>query len=266
MLALVIALTGFSVAVPATKLLSLAPGMSAGLLAGGLTSSPTLAAAQEAVRTGQITPPEGLSTTAMISNIASGYAITYIFGLAGLIVTLKVLPQFLGIDLEKSAKALEAEDESGTASHPSNVSARIYRVTKEAITKIPGKQMKEKYWRMTSVVKVRRDGEFIQPGPEGYLQLGDEIYILAPVEFFTETIPAIGEEITPKTSTAPFTESAQIVVIDKKAIGKSLLELDIARRFGVLLTGARRMSMTIPLDADTSLRHSNTHSCRVFFR
>ena len=54
LLALVIAITGFAVAVIATKVLSLAPGTSAGLLSGGLTSSPTLAAAQEALRTGQI--------------------------------------------------------------------------------------------------------------------------------------------------------------------------------------------------------------------
>ena len=46
-LALVIAVTGFTIAVIATKLLSLPPGTSAGLLSGGLTSSPTLAAAQD---------------------------------------------------------------------------------------------------------------------------------------------------------------------------------------------------------------------------
>ena len=49
LLALVIASTGFLVALVAARLLELAPGASAGLLAGGLTSSPTLAAAQEAV-------------------------------------------------------------------------------------------------------------------------------------------------------------------------------------------------------------------------
>ena len=60
-LAVVIATTGFSIAVVAAKLLSLEPGTSAGLLSGGLTSSPTLAAAQEAIRTGQVEPPEGMS-------------------------------------------------------------------------------------------------------------------------------------------------------------------------------------------------------------
>ena len=122
-LAVVIAATGFTVAVIATNLLDLAPGTAAGLLSGGLTSSPTLAAAQEALRSGQVTPPEGITADTMIGNVATGYAITYIFGLAGLIAIIKVLPQLLGINLEKEAKALEIETESATASKPTNVSA-----------------------------------------------------------------------------------------------------------------------------------------------
>ena len=255
LLALVVAVTGFSIAVVATQLLSLAPGTSGGLLAGGLTSSPTLAAAQEAIRSGQIKPPEGLSADDMIGNVATGYAITYIFGLAGLIAIIKLLPQVLGIDLAKEAKILEGEDKSGTASQPADVSARIYRVTNEEMTRIPSQQLREKYWDKTSVVRVRRDGEIIEPGTaEGFLQLGDELIILAPVEYFTKVISKFGEEITPEASTAQITDTAQIVVINKNAIGKSLQELDIARKFGVLLTRVTRMRMEVPSTADFTLR------------
>ncbi len=254
LLALVVAGTGFSIAVVATKLLSLAPGTSGGLLAGGLTSSPTLAAAQEAIRSGQIKPPGGLSADAMIGNVTTGYAITYIFGLAGLIAIIKLLPQVLGIDLEKEAKILESKDESGTASKPANVAARVYRVTNKEIIKIPAPQLREQYWDKTSVVRVRRDGQIIEPGREdGFLHLGDELYILAPVEYFTTTIAKFGEEITSDISTAQYTETAQIVVINKKAIGKSLQELDIARKFGVLLTRVMRMRMEVPRTSDFEL-------------
>ena len=78
----------------------------------------------------------------MIGNVATGYAITYIFGLAGLIATIKLFPQMLGIDLAKEAKALETEDDARAASQPTNVSARIYRVTNEEFTKIPIKQLR----------------------------------------------------------------------------------------------------------------------------
>ncbi len=254
LLALVVAVTGFTIAVIAAQLLSLTPGTSAGLLSGGLTSSPTLAAAQEAIRTGQVAPPEGVTADAMIGNVATGYAITYIFGLAGLIAIIKLLPQLLGIDLEKEAKALEAKAESAKVVQPTNVSARIYRVTSEEITKIPGKQLKEQYWDKASVVRLRRKGEFVKPGSEAFLRLGDELHILAPVEYFTGIISKIAEEITPEMSTARFTEPAQIVVIDKKAVGKSLPELDIPGKYGVLLTSVTRMRMEIPRSADFTLR------------
>ncbi len=254
LLALVIAVTGFTVAIISTQLLSLSPGTSAGLLSGGLTSSPTLAAAQEALRSGQVKPPEGISADAMIDNVATGYAITYIFGLAGLIAIIKLLPQVLGIDLKKEAKALETADESGAAAQQLNVSARIYRLTNAEMTKIPVKQLRQQYWDKTSVVKLRRNGVLIKPDPEGFLQLGDELLILASVEFFTETVANFGKEITPETSSAQFTETAQIVVINKNAVGKSLEELDISRKFGVLLTGVSRMRMEVPRNADFELR------------
>ena len=254
LLALVIAVTGFSVSVIAAQILSLTPGTSAGLLSGGLTSSPTLAAAQEALRSGQVKPPAGISADDMIGNVATGYAITYIFGLAGLIAVIKLLPQVLGIDLEKEAKALETTDGSEAASQQANVSARIYKVTNEEMTKIPGEQLREKYWDKTSVVRLRRNGEVIKPDPTGFLKLGDELLILAPLAYFTETVAKFGEEVTPETGAAQYTETAQIVVINKQAVGKSLEELDIARKFGVLLTRVSRMRIEVPRTVDFKLR------------
>ncbi len=252
LLALVIAATGFSIAVVGTELLSLTPGTSAGLLSGGLTSSPTLAAAQEAIRSGQVKPPEGITADAMIGNVATGYAITYIFGLAGLIAIIKLLPKLVGVNLEKESKALESKDAS--SSQAANVSLRVYRVTNEKITKIPSEQLQEQYWDKTSVVRVKRNGKFLKTHSERFLQLGDELYVLAPVEYFTETISKIGEEITPDIGTEQYTETAEIVVINKNVVGKSPQELDISRKYGVLLTRVTRMRIEIPRTVDFKLR------------
>jgi putative transport protein len=253
LLAVVIAATGFIVAVIASKVLSLEPGTSAGLLAGGLTSSPTLAAAQDAIRTGQVTPPDGMTADEMIGNVATGYAITYIFGLAGLIAVIKLFPQMLGIDLAKDAKAMETESEAGAGSKLTNVSARIYRVSNEEFTKIPIKKLRDEIWDEASVVKVKRDGQIIRLDPEGFLQIGDELRILAPVDFFTGPISKFGEEIAPEESTELTSKTARIVVIKKHAIGKSLQELDIARKFGVLLTSIKHAKFEVPLTADYEL-------------
>jgi putative transport protein len=186
--------------------------------------------------------------------VATGYAITYIFGLAGLIAVIKLFPQMLGIDLAKQAKALETESETGAASQPTNVSARIYRVSNEEFTKIPIKQLRDKYWDNTSIIKVKRDDQIIRLDPEEYLQIGDELRILAPVDFFTGTISEFGDEITPEVSTELTSKSAQIVVIKKDVVGKSFQELDIARKYGVLVASLKHGNFEVPRTADYELR------------
>ncbi len=260
LLAVVIAATGFTVAVTATKFLSLPPGMSAGLLSGGLTSSPTLAAAQEAIRSGQITPPDGITADAMIGNVATGYAITYIFGLAGLIAIIKLLPKIVGVDLAKEARALEKEHEAEAGGKPANVSARVYRVTNEDLTEIPGKQLQKDYWDNTSVVRVKRNGEPIRIREDGYLKVNDELYIIAPVEYFANVISKMGEEIVPEVSTAHYTQAAEIVVINRDIVGKTLQELEIPNKYGVLVTRVRRLNTEIPLSMEVELKRGDVLS------
>ena len=252
LLAVVIAGTGFSIALVASQLLELAPGTSAGILAGGLTSSPTLAAAQEAIRSGQVAPPAGMSADAMIGNVATGYAITYIFGLAGLIAIIKLLPPILGLDLVSESRALETADlETST---PTNVSARVYRIGNEEAVRSPISELRQDYWDEHSVVRVRRGGEVLNPGDTEYLELGDELIVLGPVEYFTSAISKLGVEVAPDLDMAKVTETAQVVVMNREAVGRTLSELDVSRRFGVLVTGLSRMRMDVPLGAGVELR------------
>ena len=255
-LALVIAVTGFGVAVLATKLLALAPGTSAGLLAGGLTSSPTLAAAQEAIRSGQVTPPAGITPDEMIGNVATGYAITYIFGLAGLIAIIKLLPGMLGIDLKKQSAELESQSGSDE-SIGRNYSTRAFRVIDERATILSAKELQDKYWDRTAVVRVVRDGQVLTEDDSDHLQLGDEIYILAGTQYFTENIPEIAgyfEEFAPSVDLGEYTETAQIVVINKGVIGMSPEDLEIAKSYGVLITSVVRMRMEMPHAPDLKIR------------
>ncbi|MCD6293192.1 MAG: hypothetical protein J7M09_07080 [Deltaproteobacteria bacterium] len=197
-LALVIALSGFTIAALATKLLKFSPGTSAGLLAGGLTSSPTLAAAQEAIRTGNISLPQGFTADAVIGNITTGYAITYIFGLAGLIAIIKLLPGLLGLDLAKEAKLLEGKQEVSTTSDATDIAVRVYRINSQEITQMKISEIREKFRDGFTVTKIERNGETIYPQQDDFLQIGDEVTILGSINFFLQTMQTFGEEITHK--------------------------------------------------------------------
>ena len=107
-IAMTVSVSGLLIAVLTTRLLDMEPGVGAGAMAGGLTSSPTLAAAQEAVQGGAVAPPSGWTADQLVRNITTAYAITYIFGLAGLIMIVKLLPLVLGVDLAADAARYES--------------------------------------------------------------------------------------------------------------------------------------------------------------
>jgi len=253
-LALFIAATGFSLSVLAAKLLDLAPGTAAGILAGGLTSSPTLAAAQEAIRSGNMTPPAGTSAEVVIGNITTGYAITYIFGLAGLIAIIKLLPGFLGIDLVAEARELEGGESTAGAGSAAEVAMRAYRVANEKYTRIPARELRRHFWDGFAVVRIEREGELLKPGPDDYLQLNDVVTILGNIDYFTDDIRELGVEITAERCSRGATDTAQVIVTHKDVVGKTLSELNLAGNFGVLLVDVKRMRISLKPVPDLQLK------------
>jgi putative transport protein len=243
-LAVVVACTGFSIAVLGATLLTLQPGTSAGLLAGGLTSSPTLAAATDAVSQGIMPVPEGWSKDAVINNIATGYAITYIFGLAGLITVIKLLPPWLGIDLAVEAQRLS--EENADEQKPVNVTTRCYRVTNEEITKLTVAELREKYWDQATVVTLTRDGMSKRLGDYDNMQIGDHLEVIGPRDFFVKVAPIFGQEIQPEWRISDAIDTAQVVVLNKPVIGKTLAEIEIQRRFGLMLARITQLGVEVP--------------------
>ncbi|MCK5701831.1 MAG: hypothetical protein KAI29_11785, partial [Cyclobacteriaceae bacterium] len=109
-IAIIVSLTGLGLAYGLSKVLNFEPGISAGVLAGSLTSTPTLAAADDAALNADPAIFDGFTIEEVRTNINTAYAITYIFGLVGLILVIRLLPGLLKIDLAAEAVKLEKED------------------------------------------------------------------------------------------------------------------------------------------------------------
>jgi len=254
-LAVVVATTGFLIAAAWAYFLALPPGMSAGLLSGGLTSSPTLAAAQDAVQSGSVIMQKGWTDEQLIRNMSMGYAVTYIFGLVGLIMVIQYLPKFLSIDLSEEAKNFSFSEEE-SVSLPDNVVLRTYRINAPEIESMNFDELKERYWDKRSVVKVKRENKFF-PVEESGLKVGDVIEVLGPRKYFAEKISKIAEEIVPEWSSDDVQDSAQIIVENDAAIGHTLEELAIQRRFGLMLMEIRRRGKRIVYDENTVLEKND---------
>ncbi|MEH6590915.1 MAG: TrkA C-terminal domain-containing protein [Halioglobus sp.] len=254
-LSLVVTITAVTLTIIASHLLSLQPGMSAGLLAGGLTSSPTLAAAQDAVREGSISLPSGYQADEVIGNIATAYAITYIFGLTGLITIIRYLPRLLGIDLKQSADIITLGDQGQTI--PVNITTRCYEVTNKQFLRLTVRELHEQYCERIPVASVKRNGIEVSVRGRDRLQAGDIVQLIAPRALFSSGIAEIGPEIAPDWEIDQTQETAQIVVTNKAVFGKTLAELEIPNAFRLIVRNISRSGVQLPYSTDLAIQNGD---------
>jgi putative transport protein len=254
-LATIVAGIGVAIAATAASIGGLEFGSVAGLLAGGLTSSPTLAAAQEGLRNGNVPLPPGITVDQAIDNVVTGYAITYIFGLSGLIVIVKVLPRLLGIDLAAAAREVAGSGTDRTDTTDSIIVFRAWRVTDPAVAAMAPEELAQ-LWDGFSSVRIKRDGETHLFRDLGRLQVGDEVLAHGDVRFMGR-LQDIGEEVTAEWLDEARTESARIVVSNPKETGKTLQELELPQRFGLYVDRVWRSGKVIPRQPGTSIERGD---------
>ena len=252
-LALVVAATGFVITVISAHALGFAPGLSAGVLGGAMTTTPTLAAAQEAVNSGLAKVPEGFSAEQVLTNIGAGYAITYLFGLVGLILIIRLLPQFLKLDLPAEAAKLEGNDIAFMAPDLSDLTRRVYRVTKE---KVVGQSVRDIQLRapgQISITAIHRHGEPISIEYDTRIEMGDEVFLIGRKGFIVRHVPDFGEEITHEQGSDDPLCTAQVVVSNRNVIGKPIREIRLREHLGVLVLGIKRHRTELPLSEKIEL-------------
>jgi putative transport protein len=94
-----IALGGVGVAYAIYALTDLSPAVVMGILCGGVTNTTSLGAAQ------QVLMDQGGDFTSSVAQSSMGYALTYPFGVVGLILAMILLRKLFRVDLKEEAKA-----------------------------------------------------------------------------------------------------------------------------------------------------------------
>jgi putative transport protein len=234
------------------------PGVSAGLLAGALTSTPTLVAAQDAVAQGLTLPP-GVSSQEAVENISSAYAITYVFGLAGLVLFVSLLPRLLRIDIAAEARHLGEGDE-GPASEdlspllrPSETPViRSYRVDRSDLVGVPFAEIAEAV--SAQVQQIKRGEEVFTPGGETCFEIGDIVAVVGLAAFHEQARARLGTEVIDPDVLDRSMESRRIVLSRRGLAGQSLAQLGIGAASQCWLTELRRGGAAIPRRPDLELR------------
>ena len=234
--------------------------MAAGILAGALTSTPTLVGAQNAVDAGIANLASGVSAKQALESISVGYAITYVFGTVGLILIVKFVPPLLKLDLVRDAKRYAEE--------------KGYQDTeKEAVTGLPlvrgyeigeGAEVLDKTRReleatqqsRLALIRMKRGKKFIELEDDDKLKVGDKLAILAPAKLHAEIreISGIKSGVLDSELLEGMITSADVVVTKDFAAGRRVADLRAPLEYGCFLTKIKRTQIELPVDGDTVLQ------------
>ena len=257
-LALLVAISGFLLAWSISRVLGFENGFDAGLLAGALTSTPTLAGAQDAIHSGLAVIPEGLDEKKVLENVGVGYALTYLIGTVIMILVVRYLPRFLGLNLEAMARTyakdkglLRDRGVQGTTDDSLPV-IRAYRIGPEGIGKTLS-QRKAELNQPGVALKLRRGDEFLDPAPDLKLEEGDVVSIIASLSVHRQAQERLGAEVLDAELLNYRIDAHEIVVLSTYAVGKTLKALDLPRAHGCWANALVRAGIELPVSDEVVL-------------
>lgn len=202
-----------------------------GIFSGATTNTPSLAAAQQALREVAGLNPESLKLPGL------GYAVAYPFGILGIILTMLVIR--FAFRLHPSSEAAEYEKHHHRE-HPKleviDVEVQNPNLNGIMLKKIPG------FGHYPVVVsRIFHAGDLAVAQPETVVYTGDVLRLVGTREKLEEFMLTVGREskIDLGTVKSPITVR-RVIVTRPDAAGKSLAELDARKRFGITVTRITR--------------------------
>lgn len=262
-ISLVVAFTGLVTAICLGKLLGFDQGTTAGLLSGAMTQSSVIGTAEGAIRHLAVS---AVDKTTLDSNVAVAYAITYVFGTAGLIVFFRLLPGILRVDLKGQAIELEAqmsgtehtEESPALFSLYKRLSLRTYRVENSEIVGRTVKELESLLPGRVAVERLKREAEVVAPEQGTVIREGDVCSLIGARDSFVKAEETIGPEVVDRSAMDLVGENLDICVTKANAVGKTLGELAKMDFHGVFLRRITRQGHELPITRDTVI-----HTCDV---
>ncbi|MCX8088368.1 MAG: aspartate:alanine exchanger family transporter [Meiothermus ruber] len=216
-------------------LLSLNGALKAGLFAGALTNTPALAAALEALKgRGVAEAVQGLPVAA--------YAVAYPVGVIGMLLAFHIAWRWWG-NREKTQMA-EAE---GLVTQTVEVTQpRVVGWTIEQLTRAHR-------WRVV-FGRLQRDGKQQVMTPDTELQLGDRLNVVGTADELKRVVETLGVAVPERLEEDRHALDFRRVFVSNRAVaGRSLAELELPQRFGVVITRVRRGEVEFLPDKETIL-------------
>ncbi len=259
-LTLFVAVGSFLLVIFLAQTFDFSHSFAAGLMAGSLTSTPTLVGAQTAVSSGLVTLAAGETHNDLIESISVAYAITYIFGTVGLLMVVKLMPAIFRVDLSAQATKFAKERNFQPEEAEEDVVRPILRAYEISEEELEGKTVAQLLSEnlhsdvsINALYRIKRGREFIEVKPEALLAVGDKIALFATPQEHAEARQMYGKytEVLDADMLDAVIDVTHVVVTREAVDNKTLGELGIYEKHGCYLKRLTRSQIAMPLSAGT---------------
>ncbi len=227
----------------AARLLGLDPSTSAGVLAGALTSAPTFAAASE------VAPDP--------ARLSVAFALTFPFGLLGVVLALQLVPRMLGEDLARSAARDEQRRARARGARRASVTAaqqaRAFVVSHEEVTGRPLRELDLTHRTGCVISRIRAGDSVVIPDGDTVLELDDRVMAAGRVDELRVFERCVGPETSMSELETGELHTRRIEVRLAEATARSLDDLRIIQRHHCVVTRIERGLLAIEPDPEATL-------------
>jgi len=243
------------------RILGLGVGYGAGVFGGACTVSSVLGVATDAIR--QL-GESSIAQQQQINAMSIAFAITYIFGTAGVSAFLALLgPRILGVNLAAECKALEAamggnEPDPSVHSAYQMISVRAYRVTDPAYCGVTVAEFESRFPNQRLFIeRLRQGNKIVESTPKTTIRQGDILAIASRTETLIADASQFGVEVSDPGLLDYPSETLDVMVTRKEVVGKRLgefAEMEQAQRSrGVFLRALQRGGHELPFNPGTKI-------------
>jgi putative transport protein len=247
-----------------SKFFGLNKGLAAGLAAGALTQSGIVGTAGDAISRLGLPPNE---VKFLQSQVAVGFAVTYIPGLLGAIVgCVNIIPRFMRTSLRDAAHAVEQASGNGSNSHVNGLAAsmpllvgRAYKAGQVAGLTVA--EIEVLHNDLICIERVRRADTFIDIRDSLILDKDDIVLITGFRDAVLSVARSLGAEVAECHQMSGEMRSRQAVFTGEGRRRMKLVEgkaaIDGKRPRGVYVQAVTRAGRPLPVSTHTELQHGD---------
>ena len=244
--AFLLVVSGAAVTLLGRWLLGLPASVAVGIFSGATTNTPSLGAAQQALRSA-----EGSTDAGTLA--AQAYAAVYPMAIVGIILALIVLRRLFRIDVAAEAEAFRLQQGEGV----DPLDRMNLRIDNANLEGVPFKDVPGTHETGVVISRIRlQDGDAVQPAtPETVLHVGDVILVVgtrAHLEQFRRIVGSVaGEDLMKAPGAVTY---RRVVVTNPAMLGKSVRELGLDHIHGVTVTRVNRGDLNFTAMPDLRLQ------------